>query len=312
MRPAEAIARCARLRIQPSASSGHASCSRMVLKRTNWPIVRSPLITSRPPKKTTAAIEIVGRKNSAGQVLRLDAGLADHDVAHGLRLVAEPPAHVVLATERLHHLDAHHRLVRGLGDVALARLHLPRDRHHQVGEPPGDERDQRRCHAGVQGQARVDRRQHDGAADDHHRALHALHDAPADEVADREQVVGRPRHDLAGRVPVEERARKPQVAREQHLAQLGLDPHADPGGRVAAGEVDPEADHRQHHDRDHVRPDVARVARARSRCRSPAGSASGSPATGRRRRTRRTAPAGPGVRCPHQRGVSRRAVGQGG
>ena len=39
----------------------------MVLKRTNWPIVRSPLITSRPPKKTTAAIEIVGRKNSAGR-----------------------------------------------------------------------------------------------------------------------------------------------------------------------------------------------------------------------------------------------------
>ena len=194
-------------------------------------------------------------------MLRLDAGLADHGVAHALRLVAEPPANVILATEGLHHLDAHHGLVRGLGDVALARLNLPRDRHHQVGEAPGDERDQRCCHAGVQGQPRVDRRQNDGAADDHHGALHALHDAPADEVPDREQVVGRPRDDLAGRVPVEERARKPQVAREQHLAQLGLDPHADPGGRVAAGEVDPEADHRQHHDRDHVRPDVARVAR---------------------------------------------------
>ena len=67
LRPAEASARWARLVIQPSDSSGHASCSRMVLKRTNWPIVRSPLITSRPPKKTTAAIESVGRKNSPGR-----------------------------------------------------------------------------------------------------------------------------------------------------------------------------------------------------------------------------------------------------
>ena len=37
------------------------------MNRTNWPIVRSPLITSRPPKKTTAAIDAVGRKNSAGR-----------------------------------------------------------------------------------------------------------------------------------------------------------------------------------------------------------------------------------------------------
>ncbi len=39
----------------------------MVLKRTNWPIVRLPAMTSRPPKKTTAAMESDGRKNRPGR-----------------------------------------------------------------------------------------------------------------------------------------------------------------------------------------------------------------------------------------------------
>ena len=55
---------------------------------------------------------------------RLDARLLEHGVAHGLGLAAEPPAHVFLAAERLHHLDADDRFVGGLGDVALALLHL--------------------------------------------------------------------------------------------------------------------------------------------------------------------------------------------
>src|SRR5439155_8146952 len=41
----------------------------------------------------------------AGQVLRLDSGLAQHGVAHAFRALAEAATHVILAAERLHHLD---------------------------------------------------------------------------------------------------------------------------------------------------------------------------------------------------------------
>jgi hypothetical protein len=55
------------LRIQPSASSGHTSCSRRLLKSTNSPIVRRPAITSRPPRSTTVAIVIEGRNVRPGR-----------------------------------------------------------------------------------------------------------------------------------------------------------------------------------------------------------------------------------------------------
>ena len=67
LRDAAAVARCARLMIQPSASSGHTSCSRRVMNSVNWPIVRFPAIASRPPTKRTAAIPIVGRNTSPGR-----------------------------------------------------------------------------------------------------------------------------------------------------------------------------------------------------------------------------------------------------
>ena len=57
-------------------------------------------------------------------MVRLDARLVERGGADCLGPVAEALADVVLAAERLHHLDPDDRLVGGLGHVALARLHL--------------------------------------------------------------------------------------------------------------------------------------------------------------------------------------------
>ena len=198
-----------------------------------------------------------GQEEQRRQMRGLDAGLAHDHVAHPGRLAAEALAHVVLAPERLHHLDADDRLVGRLGHVALGRLHVARDRHHEVGEAPGDEPDQRRGDGRVERQPRVHERQHDHSADDHHRALEALDDAPADEVADREEVVRRTRDDLSGRVQVVERPREAQVAGVEQLPQAGLEADADARRGVSAGEVDPETDDRDREDRNHVGPERA-------------------------------------------------------
>ena len=158
----------------------------------------------------------------------LDAGLADDDSADRLGLGAKPVAHVVLAAERLHHLDADHGFVGGLGQVTLALLHLPRDRHHAVGEVPREDPDQRRRDDGVERQTQIHVAQEQAAAHDHHRALDGLHHAPADEVAHGVQVVGCARDDLPGRVSVVERAGKLEVGLIQQLAHAGLEPHAHP------------------------------------------------------------------------------------
>ena len=108
---------------------------------------------------------------------------------------------------------------------------------------------------------RVDDQQDDRGADDHHRALAHLDDAPADEVAHRVEVVRRAREHLAGRVPVVEGARIGQVRREQPPAHLVLDLDADARGQVAALVVDEQPDHGEHRDAAEVRPQVARVPR---------------------------------------------------
>ena len=61
--------------IQPSASSGQTSCSSSVMKSMNSPIVSVPAITSRPPRKSTAAIPSVGQEEQAGEEVRLDRRL---------------------------------------------------------------------------------------------------------------------------------------------------------------------------------------------------------------------------------------------
>ena len=174
-------------------------------------------------------------------MLCLDAGLVERGGADALGPVAETLAHVVLAAEGLHHLDPDDGLVGGLGDVALPRLHPARDGRDEMSEAVGDEPDQRQRDARVERQPRIDERENDPGSDDHHHALHPLHEPPPDEVADRVEVVRGPREHLPGRMPVVERARVAEVRLVEELAHPRLDPDADPGGRVPAVEVDDEA-----------------------------------------------------------------------
>ena len=179
------------------------------------------MITSRPPSRAPPRSRAsAGSRGRAGGGPRRPPARARRRGRLGPR--AEPVAHVVLAAERLHHLDPDDGLVGGLGDVALALLHLARDRHHPVGEAAT--RGARS--AAVESMAksasrRLTSRQNDRGADDHHHALDALHHAPADEVADRVQVVGRARDHLPGRVPVVERAREVEVGRSTAARACG-------------------------------------------------------------------------------------------
>ena len=194
-----------------------------------------------------------------GEVACLDAGLAEHGVADGFRLLAEAAAHVVLAAEGLHHLDPDDGFVGRLGHVSLALLHLARERRDEAREAEREHRDRRHRDGGVEGKPRVDEHEHDPGSADHHQALHALHEPPADEVADGVEVVRRARQHLARRVPVVERARVAEVRRVQELAHPCLDADADARCRVPAREVDEEARGREPDDREDVRPECACV-----------------------------------------------------
>jgi hypothetical protein len=187
-------------------------------------------------------------------VVGLDLRLAEHGLAHRAGAIGEARLHVALAAERLDHLDADDRLVGGLRDVALALLDLARDRRHEPAEAPGDDPDERERDRAEQRQLEVREREHDARSDHHHRALRALDQAPADEVADREEVVRRARDDLSRGVVVVEAAREAQVRAEEQLAHAGLDAHADARRRVAALEVHERADGRDRRDRGEQRP----------------------------------------------------------
>ncbi len=99
----------------------------------------------------------------------------------------------------------------------------------------------------------------DPGADDHQQALDRLDQPPADEVADRVEIVRRARQHLARRVPVVERARIRQVRLVEQLAHARLDANPDAGRRVAPREVDREAERGENEDRDEVGPQRRRV-----------------------------------------------------
>ena len=192
------------------------------------------------------------QEDQARQEARLDARLPHRLGADCLGAAREALPHVVLAAEGLHHLDAHDRLVRRLGQVALLRLHDARDREDLVREDVCQDRDGRHREGGEQRQPGVDREQDDRGADQHHHALDRLHDAPADEVAHRVDVVRGARDDLARRMPVVEGAREAEIRVVHHPAQPGLDRDPDARRGVAACEVDAEANRRQHRDQPEV------------------------------------------------------------
>ena len=180
-------------------------------------------------------------------------------LAHRLGAVAEPAAHVLLAAERLHHLDADDGLVGRLGHVSLSRLHLARERRHTACEAEREHSDRRHRDCGVEREPGVHDHEHDSGRDDHQQALDGLDQAPADEVPDRVEVVRRPRQHLPGRVAVVERPRVAHVRAVEQLAHARLDADADPRRRVAAREVDREAQGGETDDRDDVRPQRLRV-----------------------------------------------------
>ena len=194
-----------------------------------------------------------GKEDQPGEEARLDRRLLHRLLAHRLGALGEPVAHVVLAAEGLHHLDPHDHLVGGLGQVALLALHLAGDREDPVGEEVGEDRDRRHRQGRGQGELRVDGGEDDRGAREHQDALDRLDDAPADEVPDGVDVVRRAADHLAGRVAVVERAREAKVRVVELRAEPCLDRDPDARGRVAAREVDAEAEDRDHHDRRQVR-----------------------------------------------------------
>ncbi len=137
--------------------------------------------------------------------------------------------------------------------MALLALHLAGDREHAVREEVREDGDRRHHQGRGQRQLRVDGCEDDRSAPEHQDALDRLHDAPADEVPDGVDVVRRAADHLAGRVPVVERAREAQVRVVELRAQPCLDRDTDARSRVAPGEVDAEAQDRDHEDRDEVR-----------------------------------------------------------
>ena len=168
-----------------------------------------------------------GRKSRPGQVARLDAGLAQGARAHALGALAEALAHLGLAPERLHHLDADDGLVRGLGEVGLALLDDARDRRHEPREAPREQRDQRHREAANSASCAFTLSSTIETPTIIIALEHDLDDAPADEVADRVEVVGRAREHLPGRVAVVERARVGEVRVVEPGPQAVLDHDAD-------------------------------------------------------------------------------------
>ena len=117
--------------IQPSASSGQTSCSSGdEHELADRQLARDHVAAA---EERTAAIPSEGGEEARGGSAPRPTPLAS---SRGGRLgpAEEARAHVLLAAERLHHLDPDDRLVRRLGEVALPRLHEPRDREEPVCE----------------------------------------------------------------------------------------------------------------------------------------------------------------------------------
>ena len=197
------------------------------------------------------------------QERRLDPSLAQHAVADSLGLGREAGLHVVLAAERLHHLDPDDGLVGRFGHVCLQLLDLTRDRDHLPTEGEREQADQRHRDERDRGELHVDEAEDDRDPEDHHQRLDSLSQAPADEVADRVQVVRRARNDLAGRVPVVERARVAEIRLVEQLAHPRLDADAGTCCCVPASEVDAEASEREHDDDREIGPESGGVAALR-------------------------------------------------
>ena len=201
----------------------------------------------------------------------------------------------ILLRERLDDVDADDRLLGHGRDVAELLLHLAQDGVRDVAVAVGDRDDHRRDRERDQRQPPLDDEEHGHHRDDGEHVLEEEDQAEAEEEADRLQVDGRPRHQLAGLVAVVEAEREPQQVRVQPLAHVLLDPE-----RLPAGD-DPAAEHQRR--LDDAGPRSRRRSRRAPRCRA----APRSPRSPRRRGGRSRSP--PPARG--RRGSSRRAATSG-
>ena len=136
----------------------------------------------------------------------------------------------LLLRERLDDVDADDRLLGHGRDVTQLLLHLAQDRVRDVAVAVGDRDDHRGDRERDQRQLPFDDEEHDHHRDDGERVLEEEDQAEAEEEADRLQVDGRPRHQLARLMAVVETEREPQQVRVQPLAHVLLDPERLPAG----------------------------------------------------------------------------------
>ena len=99
-----------------------------------------------------------------------------------------------------HHPHAGEALLHARRDVGEALLDLGEQCVDALAEELGGERHQRHGHESEQGEAAVDPRHEEERAGGGEEGVGAVHDRRAAEHADRLEVVGRPRHQVAGGV----------------------------------------------------------------------------------------------------------------
>ena len=156
------------------------------------------------------------------------------------RRVPEAPLDLLLLRERLDDVDADDRLLRDGRDVRELLLHVAQDGVRDAAVAVGDADEERRDRERDQRQLPVVEEEDGRDADDRDHVLGEEDEAVAEEEADRLQVDGRPRHQLARLVAVEVAEREPQQARVERVAHVPLDPE-----RLLAGdEAPPEHEHR--------------------------------------------------------------------
>ena len=177
-----------------------------------------------------------------GEQRHVDRALAERAhrrVEDRSRRALEHRLAALLLRERLDHVHADDRLLGDRRDVAELLLDVAQHGVRDVAVAVGDRDDHGRDRQRDQRQPPLDHEQHGHHRDDREDVLEEEDQPEAEEEADRLQVDGRARHQLAGLVAVVEAEREPQQVAVQALAHVLLDPE-----RLAAGD-DPPPDHQR-------------------------------------------------------------------
>ena len=158
----------------------------------------------------------------------------------------------LLLRERLDDVDADDRLLAHRRHVGELLLHVAQDGVRDVAVAVGDGDDQRCDRERNERELPLDHEKHDHHRRDREDVLEEEDQAEPEEEADRLQVDGRARHQLASLVAIVEAERQPQQVRIEGLAHVLLDPERLPArDQPATGHQqrlhDPDGDDRRHH-----------------------------------------------------------------